>query len=578
MLQAIETTPQKYTTKNTLTQTPSPSSNKAQNTPLTANNQSQSSASTEEKQQRRRSTFYVPLVIEDDDNVECARPQSNGSSCSGSLVHVAGGDTSSVGAQSNASLSSSSAALEQKSSSSSSSINVGGKSKAEKNCNNNNLKKSTSLKNASATSKVAALLFERTNSTLGFGAGSSSAQTNVSTGVVKRNSSAKKMSPPCGFNWGISGTTVDTDFDDESDAADGVVAPSAKKVDKEKTKLSKLTHKPEKRHSTSSKSSIASSIATPATPTNNKPQAQPAHKTNANAKTKRYGIVLNGISLDDEHLNITQAASTSRSTTIKGRENLVEFNEDDIMLATPTKQARTTRTSTATSSKQLASVSKHNQIDGSNGRTTHADMDSEEYKRNGRAREGVTYNEGSDDDTNNDDSEHDDEDDDSEISRMQTNTSTPIKMMKSRSRTNILSVPSVEQHNLLSVAAAAAKPNIASTHTTPLLLRGKSKTLPQNLSPSVVLQQPEALYGGDCIGSQTKTKTSGTSTDNNNAGLSRTSRLIGPLSKVHHNLFGGSVASHIGANSATNNANGVCQKCCQLATQQTYAQLICIAL
>ncbi|XP_017474891.1 PREDICTED: serine-rich adhesin for platelets-like [Rhagoletis zephyria] len=551
MLQAIETTPQKYNS-NTLANTPSSANaSKVYATPTTtpthtASNQSQS-ASAEEKQQRRRSTFYVPLVIEDDED---HREQPNDSSCSSSPAQAGGSaETSSLGGQSSASNTSSSTAQDLKSASSSSSSSnaSGGKSKAEKNSNNNNLKKSISLKNASATSKVAALLFERTNSTLGLGGGTSSSNStnpnSTASGVVKR-SSAKKMSPPCGFSWTISGNAADTDVDDESDAAEMATATTvaSKKAEKEKTKLSRLSQKPEKRHSTSSKSSVASSSATTASMQAVKQSPQ---KANTNAKTKRYGIVLNGISLDEENLHIAPATPITKSTPLKTRSNLVEFNEDDIVLATPTKQARNSRTATSTS-KQTANQPKHGKRVGAWGRNdmhdcTDIDVGVDESSPHSDIDSDVNLNGGGGGD--------DDEDDDSEISRIQTNTSTPIKMMKSRSRTNILSVPSVEQHNLLSVAAAAAKPNASAT---PLLLRAKSKTLPQNLSPSVVLQQPEALYA-DCETAQTKTKASAGGTENTHT--SRTSRLIGPLSKVHHNLFGGSVASHIGATGTTTTTN-----------------------
>ncbi|XP_053951389.1 serine-rich adhesin for platelets-like [Anastrepha ludens] len=573
MLQAIETTPQKYTA-NTQANTPSSASaSKAHATPVTpsstANNQSQS-ASAEEKQQRRRSTFYVPLVIEDDDDDGQPLRQSSELSGSSSLVHTAGsGDTSSLGGQSSTSNTSSSTAHERKSTSSSSSVSgTGSRSKAEKNSNNNNLKKSTSLKNASATSKVAALLFERTNSTLGFGGGSCNSSSSNSknsssagSGVVKR-SSAKKMSPPCGFNWTMSGATVDTDLDDESDAAGKIAATAAtptKKPEKEKTKLSRLSQKPEKRHSSSSnsKSSVTSTATTSTCAPMTKQQAQSTQKANVNAKTKRYGIVLNGISLDDEHLHIAQATTTKQTTPTKTCSNLVEFHEDDIVPATPSKQARTSKTPTTTS-KQINSNRKNtieNKVTTIHGKRVGVwgSGDMHDSDIDAADDESPTPHSDMESDDNRNDGDDDDDDDDSEISRIQTNTSTPIKMMKSRSRTNILSVPSVEQHNLLSVAAAAAKPN---AHTTPLLLRAKSKTLPQNLSPSVVLQQPEALYG-DCDKSKTKTKAS-SGTDSTNT--SRTSRLIGPLSKVHHNLFGGSVASHIGATSTTTNATSAASK------------------
>ncbi|XP_018794601.1 PREDICTED: probable Ras GTPase-activating protein isoform X2 [Bactrocera latifrons] len=563
MLQAIETTPQKFNNNNnntdTLQSTPA-SASKAHATPPTAtavttNNQSQS-ANAEEKQQRRRSTFYVPLVIEDDDdhNEPTSRQSNDLPASSNSLVHA---DTSSLGGQSSASNTSTSTAPERKSvsscSGSASASGSGSRSKAEKNSNNNNLKKSTSLKNASE-SKVAALLFERTNSTLGFGA-SGSNSSSAGSGVVKRNS-AKKMSPPCGFNWTISGTTVDTDLEEDSDVPESITASEVtKNAGKEKLKLSRLTQKSEKRHSTSSKSSLNSNATTASLPSSKAMQ-----KASVNAKTKRYGIVLNGISLDDEQLQIAQPTHASnKSTPTKTQSNLVEFNEDDIVLATPNKQARSSRTQPTPGKPATSSVNKNINNNSNSARTTKLGRRADNW-RNIDAHdsdidvvddESLPHSDMDTDDNRNDGDNDDDDDDDSEISRIQTNTSTPIKMMKSRSRTNILSVPSVEQHNLLSVAAAAVKPN---ANATPLLLRAKSKTLPQNLSPSVVLQQSETLFdecstSGTC---QTKTtKTTGGGAVGTNT--SRTARLIGPLTKVHHNLFGGSVASHIGASATTNN-------------------------
>lgn len=563
MLKAIETTPQKFNNNNN-TITPhstSASVSKAHATPPTAtavttNNQSQS-ANAEEKQQRRRSTFYVPLVIEDDDdhNESTSRQSNDLPASSNSLLQA---DTSSLGGQSSVSSTSTSTAPERKSvsSCSGSASGSGSRSKAEKNSNNNNLKKSTSLKNASATSKVAALLFERTNSTLGFGA-SGSNSSNAGSGVVKRNS-AKKMSPPCGFNWTISGNTADTDLEEDSDASEQITATVVNKnAGKDKLKLSRLTQKTEKRHSTSSKSSVNSN-ATTASLTSSKAM----QKTSVNAKTKRYGIVLNGISLDDEQLQIAQPMhASSKSTPTKTCTNLVEFNEDDIVLATPNKQARSSRTPTTPGKPATSSVNKNSNNNSNSTRITKHGRRADNWRNIDAHDSDIDVGDDEslphsdmDTDDNRNDGDNDDDDDDSEISRIQTNTSTPIKMMKSRSRTNILSVPSVEQHNLLSVAAAAVKPN---ANATPLLLRAKSKTLPQNLSPSVVLQQSEALFdecntSGTCQTKTTKTTGGGavvTST-------SRTARLIGPLTKVHHNLFGGSVASHIGASATTTHSVG----------------------
>uniref|UniRef100_W8ADC6 Uncharacterized protein n=1 Tax=Ceratitis capitata TaxID=7213 RepID=W8ADC6_CERCA len=639
MLQAIETTPQKYNNNNKISNTtlllnhttPSSSATKARATTVTpptppspaiktttatstptTNNQSQNGNVAEEKQQRRRSIFYVPLVIEDDDDDGEHATQLSKQAVernSSSSLHA---DSSSLGGQSSASNASTTSTTPERKSVASSSGSLsasGSKSKAEKNSNNNNLKKSTSLKNASATSKVAALLFERTNSTLGLGGSSSSSASSSATsgGVVKR-SSGKKMSPPCGFNWTISGggATDDTDLDEESDggvAEQVKITSNTKKADKEKLKLGRLTQKSEKRHSTSSKSSIASN-ATTASLT----KQSVGSKSSVNAKTKRYGIVLNGISLDDEHLQATvhtttanvktPTAKTTTPTKSQNPSNLVEFSEDDIMLATPTKQARSSRTSHNNNNncnsisdngkertkhgKRVGSKNRANAMHDSNinigdndttmqtnlvdtaidKKRTNAAVDAEcEYDEYERADDdGEGEGEGA--------VEGYDDDDDSEISRIQTNTSTPIKMMKSRSRTNILSVPSVEQHNLLSVAAAAVKPNAQNNNTTPLLLRAKSKTLPQNLSPSVVLQQPEALFddGDTSLAYATQTKATKHTTTAGGSGSGGTSstraalRLIAPLSKVHHNLFGGSVASHIGAGAASNNGHNACAK------------------
>ena len=413
-----------------------------------ASNSSISISTPEEKTQRRRSTFYVPLVIEDDDS---ATPSND------SAASVTSRSLSSDSLPVSTTLCTPEVHKKPPSGSSKS-------SKAEKNQNNSILKKSASLKNASASSKVAALLFERTHSTLGFSGSGSSGSSGSSTGSasLKTNKSgkastvsAKKMPPPCGFNWSLSGVADVDGYDDElSDAADFIMENHKQKLKETKKPVKQLAQ-----------------------------QQQRSGSAASNAKTKRYGIVLNGNSLEEEQLSNNLAARQAP------RSYLSEFDDED--------DTTTTTTSTNTTIKVKESAAANP--------TKLANYDEDE-------------------------ADVDDDDDDSEISRMQTNTSTPIKMMKSRSRTNILSVPSVEQ-NLLSVAAVAAnnnnnnnnKNNNINININQIKLRQiKSKTLPQKLSPSVVLQTPEALNGDP---KQTRVSVNGKNCF------------------ARQNLFGGSVAN-----------------------------------
>lgn len=447
----------------------------------------------EEKSQRRRSTFYVPLVIEDD----IANDSSNSSIGTTITTNSSSRSTDSF------TTTSTTAALEKKSSGGSKS------SKEQKNSNNNNLKKSASLKNASATSKVAALLFERTNSSIG----------------LTTNSSTKKMAPPCGFNWSITGM-ADADLDDgDSDGGEFIMAANRKQME-----LKSQKQNSPKVDKTNSSSSRNSSKAT--TPIKQLAQQQQKQVT---AKTKRYGIVLNGISLDDENIDMTAAADCHNNLVIAPRTQLTEFenDDDDVIMADATAKTLEIPVN-RTPIKHLATITVCNslmQIDNYNAdnrKTAVAAVTNATATNANAAVVVVAKNDGDyDEDDDNDD---DDDDDDSEISRMQTNTSTPIKMMKSRSRTNILSVPSVEQHTLLNVVAAAG-----SVNSTPLSLRAKAKTLPQNLSPSVVLQQPEALHAHYSPRQQKQQQ------QQNSIITTTTTKL------AKQSLFGGSTANYIGS-------------------------------
>lgn len=337
------------------------------NTADTGNSESPIIATPEEKSQRRRSTFYVPLVIEDEEETKKDTPADH-------LVQKS---------SSNTSLSSNSNSLTNFETKSSKSYS---------------LRKSSSVK--SGVAKVSALFERKTPS---------------------------KMSPPCGFNWSISGSENTAQYSDTDD-------------DEENST--------EARHREQLLKTLPSG-------NNNSTTASPS-------KLKRYGIVLNVISLngsDNEQSSLGSNGSSMPSMpSMPNGQNIpnaaaprTHFNEEnDIVLATPPPP------------KQQALSAAH---------------------------------------------ESNDYDDDSEISRMQTNTSTPIKLMKSRSRTNILAVPlpSVERglattnttpnNNNINGNSNGSTSNTTTTTTTTTLitLRAKSKTLPQNLSPSVVLREAAAL-------------------------------------------------------------------------------------
>ena len=526
--------------------------------------------SSEEKQQRRRSTFYVPLVIEDDDEHLSIAAKSPSE-----VVKDTGlGSQTSLASHTNST-----------------------SSKDFKNSSNNNLKKSsssvlkfnsktssaqsTSPRSASTSVKVTTLLFERANSTLGFSTTSSNSST-ASSGYRSGSSKAsKKMAPPCGFNWSLSGVTDDltADLDDDSDAAEFIIAMHKNKTTK--TSITPPTNKDNttapsssltapKRTSktslTSAKSSLSSnrlsSLSNKSSLTSVNTQSAVAltkqrAQGQSSAKTKRYGIVLNA--LDDngsprnslthsitEQLNQdrksagsykSNTSSNSKWATIAPR---TQFNEENDIVVTPSINNTTSPSSvmptlrktlsppinTKTANKQQQTPVKNSSLKSIS--TTAAAAAAAQPMQNCHNEYDV------------------DDDDDSDISRIQTNTSTPIKMMKSRSRTNILSVPAVtsttaassitsltqqqqqqqtiqtteQSQNLINVAKIKVSSSSSTTHTkqtntstttaiaiktkspthtvtspttTPCVLRIKSKTLPQSLTPSVVLKQGEAL-------------------------------------------------------------------------------------
>ncbi|XP_037823996.1 uncharacterized protein PB18E9.04c-like [Lucilia sericata] len=557
-------------------------------TPSTPTTISSTTSSSEEKQQRRRSTFYVPLVIEDDE------PETSGqhndevdkSSTSGSLSSLASHSTS---------------------------------SKDLKNSSNINLKKSSSTifkpssskqltgspRSATTSVKVTTLLFERANSTLGFSTTSSNSSTASSGYRSGSSKSSKKMAPPCGFNWSLSGVTDDmsADLDDDSDAAEFIIA-----MHKNKTPKSTITNTPVKETSStnntlnsnkrSSKTSLSSAkttstnrlssisnkslLQTNASNNHSTPIAKQRAQSQSTARTKRYGIVLNG--LDDsnsprsslgstisEQLNTTEARKSSSSYKSSNSNKWpspaprTQFNEENDIVVTPNTTSSIHTQRSKTNTKQTPIKMRDNST-ATTLKSTPATPTTPIQNCN---------------------TEYDD-DDDSEISRMQTNTSTPIKMMKSRSRTNILSVPSnsnnsptscsssqtssvsmaskhlqSSEQNLINVAKIKASTstntntkqntNTSITTTTPTktisnnmvtstpcVLRIKAKTLPQNLSPSVALKQGEALDHA--------ASTSTTVTTNNIKSKKSPLETSASLNRK----FGGSQACHLNRDSAKN--------------------------
>lgn len=332
-------------------------------TGATDHNNSTVVATPEEKSQRRRSTFYVPLVIEDEAEEEVVVVEGGGGG-GGGAAEKASKDLPPSQPQKSASNSSLSSSSETRS------------------ARNYSLRKSGSSVARSGVARINAL-FER--------------------------KSSQKMSPPCGFNWSISGSEQAGQYSDS---------------DEDEENSSEARHREQLLKSLP----ISTSAGSTSSPS---------------SKLKRYGIVLNVISLNGSDGELALPPGSLVPPTPAPR---THFNEDnDIVLATPPKQKATVITA--------------------------------------------------------------DYEDESEISRMQTNTSTPIKLMKSRSRTNILAVPlpSVERglasspshKSVTSTTPAATTTTMTTTTTTTttttITLRAKSKTLPQNLSPSVVLREAAAL-------------------------------------------------------------------------------------
>ncbi|XP_055840723.1 ras GTPase-activating protein raskol isoform X2 [Episyrphus balteatus] len=225
------------------------------------------------------------------------------------------------------------------------------------------------------------------------------------------NNKSHKMSPPCGFNWSITGMAdVDLNDDDHSDGGEFVKAATAKTP-------------------ASSKNSNRNSNVSNASTTTGSKTSTPVKKLSNASKTKRYGVVMNSINLDQDDTpeksqppQVAQAQEPPPLNKSLSLNRLLAELDDDIMMA---------------------------------------DEDTAVIAGN-----------------------RDYDDDDSEISRMQTNTSTPIKMMKSRSRTNILSVPQQQHRPKTNTTMMSSVSNLSVSNC-----RAKASTLPQNLSPSVALRQ-----------------------------------------------------------------------------------------
>nr|XP_016939138.2 ras GTPase-activating protein raskol isoform X2 [Drosophila suzukii] len=393
-------------------------------------------ATPEEKSQRRRSTFYVPLVIEDEEEETKKKKEAQDQDRKSDPVQKS---------SSNTSLSSTSNSLTHSET---------------KSAKGYSLRKSSSVK--SGVAKVSALFERKTPS---------------------------KMSPPCGFNWSISGSENTAQYSDS---------------DEDEENSSEARHREQ----------LLKSL-----PTNSGNTASPS-------KLKRYGIVLNVISLngsDNEQsslgsmgmgmgsTNIPPGGLLSANNQIPNTAPRSHFNEEnDIVLATPPPPKQ----------QALSTSSAGNQ------------------------------------ESNND------YDDDSEISRMQTNTSTPIKLMKSRSRTNILAVPlpSVERglatnnanNNNNSSVGSGTTTTTTTTTTTLITLRAKSKTLPQNLSPSVVLREAAAL-------------------DELEKKREKYQEKQEKLQEKQRQLFGGSTVSQIGSGSGSGSSPYKLQNSCSATSILTHS-------
>jgi len=430
MLQAVSST-------TATTTTATASANTVDSPKHTEHNSEQPIVATpEEKSQRRRSTFYVPLVIEDEEEETKKKKEAQDQDRKSDPVQKS---------SSNTSLSSTSNSLTHSET---------------KSAKGYSLRKSSSVK--SGVAKVSALFERKTPS---------------------------KMSPPCGFNWSISGSENTAQYSDS---------------DEDEENSSEARHREQ----------LLKSL-----PTNSGNTASPS-------KLKRYGIVLNVISLngsDNEQsslgsmgmgtgsTNIPPGGLLSANNQIPNTAPRSHFNEEnDIVLATPPPPKQ----------QALSTSSAGNQ------------------------------------ESNND------YDDDSEISRMQTNTSTPIKLMKSRSRTNILAVPlpSVERglatnnanNNNNSSVGSGTTTTTTTTTTTLITLRAKSKTLPQNLSPSVVLREAAAL-------------------DELEKKREKYQEKQEKLQEKQRQLFGGSTVSQIGSGSGSGSSPYKLQNSCSATSILTHS-------
>lgn len=300
-------------------------------------------ATPEEKSQRRRSTFYVPLVIEDEEEeVEKEKEAAT--------------EKDLPPPQKSASNSSLSSSSETRSAT-----------------RNYSLRKSGSSVAKSGVARINALF--------------------------ERKSSAPKMSPPCGFNWSISGSEQAGQYSD---------------TDEDEENSSEARHREQLLKSLPiSTSSAAASTSSP-------------------SKLKRYGIVLNVISL-----NGSDGESPGPPALPPIPAPRTHFNEDnDIVLATPTKPSIT---------------------------TTDYDDDSEISRMQTNTSTPIKLMK----------------------SRSRTNIlAVPLPSVERGLASSLATASS---------PASTTTTATTTTTTTTITLRAKSKTLPQNLSPSVVLREAAAL-------------------------------------------------------------------------------------
>lgn len=222
--------------------------------------------------------------------------------------------------------------------------------------------------------------------------------------------------------------------------------------------------------STSSSSSTLLSTSVPTVTSTSKLRVTNYNSSTAAARNKRYGLVLN-------HLNLDESYSPRSSLQILSGIISPENGNSPIQKMPPSPKCTASVTTTAPRTHfdddDDIEVLPEKTIQSSGNGGTGTNLDQENTVSEVVASNKLNYS----------------EEDDSEISHIQTNTSTPIKMMKCRSRTNILSVPSKGNVTVTNNNNSNSKTPTKSAG----VLRIKSKTLPQNLSPTMVLQQGEAL-------------------------------------------------------------------------------------